>query len=123
MSKKAAGKSGKQEGNAPASLAAMVQQLVLPIVVSVQAAKQGLLEFVHQVGLQGSAASASRIRISRFPATRRTSWRTPWHCSPRGTVRPSISSGCGQGQTIGLPRNRELWPEPELLRRRIEVAA
>jgi putative transposase len=51
MSKKAAGKSGKQEGNAPASLAAMVQQLVLPIVVSVQAAKQGLLEFVHQVGL------------------------------------------------------------------------
>ena len=52
MKKRAAEERRKQGRNAGANaLATMVQQLVLPLIVGIEATKKGLLGFVHQMGL------------------------------------------------------------------------
>lgn len=51
MKKKVAVENRKQEEAAPFALAASVQQLVLPLVIGIEATRNGLLAFVHQVGM------------------------------------------------------------------------
>lgn len=51
MKKKVAVEVGKQAKNAPVVVLGAMQQLVLPLVVGIEATKEGLLSFVHQVGM------------------------------------------------------------------------
>jgi hypothetical protein len=51
MRKKVAVEGRKQDKNAPLALLGAMQQLVLPLVVGIEATKDGLLSFVHQMGM------------------------------------------------------------------------
>src|SRR5438874_388640 len=51
MKKKAAREPKKQEERASDAMTTMMQQLVLALIVGIQATKGGLLAFVHQMGL------------------------------------------------------------------------
>src|SRR2546430_15783853 len=51
MKNKDAVKDRKQGWNAPQTVATMMQQLVLPLIVGVEATRKGLFSFVHQMGM------------------------------------------------------------------------
>jgi hypothetical protein len=52
MSKRTEVGSRKQERNSSIALSTVMQQLVLPMMVGVEATRDGLLSFVHQMGLR-----------------------------------------------------------------------
>jgi hypothetical protein len=58
MSKKAAGESRKQGATAKDAVATVMQQLVLPLIVGIEATKKGLMSFVHQM-VGGAIRSSS----------------------------------------------------------------
>lgn len=51
MKKKVAGRNRKQVKNAPEALVGPVHQLVLPLLLGIEATRDGLLAFVHQMGM------------------------------------------------------------------------
>ncbi len=106
MSKRAATKSGKQEGTAQPELpelAARVEQLVLPIVVSMQAAKEGLLSFVYQVGMQAlQEVFAAEAETIAGPKGKRNANRAFNHWGSTQTVLPLG----GRNAVVKRPRVR-----------------
>jgi putative transposase len=109
MKKKAVGEQGKQVRNTgPQAVATMVQQLVLPLIVGIEATKKGLLSFVHQMGLlalqQLLAFEATQIV---GPKGKHAPTRTHNHW---GTAQTTLPFG---GRKIVLERPRVRGPKGE----------
>jgi transposase-like protein len=89
MSKKAAGESRKQGATAKDAVAQVMQQLVLPLIVGIEATKKGLMSFVHQMGLLalGELLAVEAAEIAG-PKGKRNGGRTANHWGSASTVLP-----------------------------------
>src|SRR5262245_48494695 len=103
MSKRAAKNGRKQEG-LPITMTTAMQQLMLPLLIAMDATKKGLLAFVQQMGMvalaERLAADAERIA---GPKGKHIAGRTHHHW---GTGTTSMCYG-GRNVTIAHPRVRE----------------
>lgn len=104
MKKKVAVENRKQGEIAPLALAASVQQLVLPLVIGIEATRNGLLAFVHQVGM---AALQELLAIDAAaivgPKGRHVADRTHHHW---GTTKTPLPFG-GRHVVVERPRVRK----------------
>lgn len=89
MSKKAAGESRKQGATATNAVATVMQQLVLPLIVGIEATKKGLMSFVHQMGLLalGELLAFEAAEIAG-PKGKHNGGRTHHHWGSTKTVLP-----------------------------------
>lgn len=104
--KKRARKGSENQGrsSAPQAMAAMMQQLVLPLIVGIEATKKGLLSFVHEMGLlalqQLLALEAEQLV---GPKGKHATNRTHNHW---GTTKTTLAFG-GRDLQIERPRIRQ----------------
>jgi putative transposase len=104
MKKRAAEESVKQGLMEPRALAATMQQLVLPLMLGVEATKNGLLSFVHQVGMAAlHELLASEAAMFAGPKGKHSRERTHNHW---GTTKTSLPLG-GRNVVVERPRVRK----------------
>jgi hypothetical protein len=112
-----AGERRQQGVAAHVAPATVMQQLVLPIVVGVEATKNGLLPFVHQMGLLALqellALEADAIAGPHLEALRHNAPSSclvdrgnvvEIRCSSSGPPRQAVSPGSGPVHTPGMPK-------------------
>lgn len=104
MTKKAVGETKKQGATAPEAIGAMMQQLVLPLIVGIEATKSGLLAFVHQMGMLAlQELLATEAAALAGPKGKHQKGRTLHHW---GTARTALPFG-GRHVVIERPRVRK----------------
>jgi putative transposase len=97
------GERRKQGVAAHLALATVMQQLVLPIVVGVEATKNGLLAFVHEMGMLAPQELFSvEAEAIAGPKGRHVEGRTHHH---RGTAKTPLPFG-GRNVVVDRPRMR-----------------
>ena len=112
MSKKAAADRGKQASNDPQELALVMRQMVLPLIVGVEATKRGMLAFVQQMGMMavqelfaGEAEMIAGRKGKHMPDRTHHHW---------GTTRTPLPFG-GRHVVVERPRVRRKGGGEEML--------
>lgn len=112
MTKKAAGESKKQGASATTAVATVMQQLVLPLIVGIEATKKGLMSFVHQMGLLAlDELFAMEAAQLAGPKGKHNAERTHHHWGKTNTVLPFG----GRHVVIERPRVRRKGGGEEML--------
>src|SRR5437867_3837007 len=103
MKRRAVETSRKQGKNAPMALAKVMQQLVLPLIVGLEATRKGLFSFVHQMGMVAvNELLAMEAASIAGPKGRHQSDR---HYNHWGSARAVVPFG-GRNVVIERPRVR-----------------
>lgn len=113
MTKKAAGAREKQGTSAPpAAMVAVMQQLVLPMIVGMEATKKGLLAFVQQMGLLAmQELFATEAAVLAGPKGKHAKGRTHHHW---GSTKTALPFG-GRNLVVDRPRVRRKGGGEEVL--------
>src|SRR5579859_6412833 len=99
MKKRAAGTSGKQE--TPVTMSVAMQQLMLPLLLAMDATKKGLLSFVQQMGMVAlSELLVTEAAMIAGPKGKHMEGRTHHHW---GTATTPVGFG---GRHVSLPYPR-----------------
>ncbi len=126
MKKRAASRRGMQEWMSPAALTTVMQQMMLPLIVGVEATKKGLLAFVQQMGMIAlQELFAGEATAMAGPKGKHLAGRTHHHW---GTTKTTLPFG-GRHISVERPRVRrkgggeEVLPSVEAFRKADPLSA